>query len=149
VKAGLIDVCGTLLLFGALFTALALAAARASKDWRYQLQVVRTLNLLAALDSPGEFIDLWEVVLTESNPSAGSVTIAFKSSERPFDVGVLELDVPLGDLAEVCAAWHAAETPLLFQGDAVGGAVLHGPDGYLTGRVVTWRDRSSAKAGWQ
>lgn len=131
---------GVLLIVCAVLAAFGLAARRASRDWSYQLHVVRVLGLLAGLDSPGEALDLFEVVLVEPNLSPGSFTLAFSAVYRPQDVGLLELDVPLGELAERCAMWRDAATPLLFSGDVAGEAVLHGPDGCLVGRVETWRE---------
>jgi len=133
---------GVLLIVCAVLPAFGFAARRASRDWSYQLHVVRVLGLLAWLDSPGEALDLFE-----PNLSPGSFTIAFSAVYRPQDVGLLELDAPLGELAERCAMWRDAATPLLFSGDVAGEAVLHGPDGCLVGRVATWREPVPINSG--
>jgi hypothetical protein len=131
---------GELLLVAlALLFVVGAARRRASSDWPYRLHMVRVLALLSALNTPGESLDLSEVLLVEP-VSSGSFTLAFACADRPQEVGLLLLDRPLGELAERCSAWHAAGTPLLFYGDAAGEAVLTGPDGCLVGRVRTWRD---------
>jgi len=110
-------VCAVLAAFG-------LAARRASRDWSYQLHVVRVLGcLLGSIRRGG--LNLFEVVLVEPNLSPGSFTIASRPSTTK-DVGLLELDVPLGELRAVRHVRDAA-TPLLFSGDVAGEAVLARP----------------------
>jgi len=121
------------------------ALRRASWDWAYQLRVVRTLWLLGSLDSPWNHLDPWEAVLVSRDLSAGSRMVAFAPLDRPHDVALLQLDEPLGDLAEGCIAWCAVGTPLLFAGDGYGGAVLHGPNACLVGQVVSWNAARSVE----
>jgi hypothetical protein len=129
-----------LLVVLALLLVVGVAQRRASSDWPYRLRMVRVLALLSALNTPGECLDLWEVLLVEPNLGSGSFNLAFARADRPQEVGLLLLDRPLGERAERCTAWQATGTPLLFYGDAAGEAVLTGPDGSLTGRVKTWLD---------
>jgi len=129
-----------LLVVLALLFVVGVAQRRASSDWPYRLRLVRVLALISALNTPGESLDLSEVLLVEPNVGSGSFTLAFASVDRPEEVGLLLLDRPLGELAERCSAWQATGTPLLFYGDAAGDAVLTGPDGCLVGRVRTWLD---------
>jgi hypothetical protein len=136
-----------LLVLVLLLLVVGLALRRAASDWSYRVRVVRVLAMISALNSPGECPDLWEVVLVDPNLWDGSSTLAFASSDRPQDVGLLVLDRPLGELAERCEAWRATGTPLLFSGDSIGEAVLLGPDGCLAGRVRGWRVDAEAGSG--
>jgi hypothetical protein len=131
---------GLLILGGGFVAVLGAMARRASRDWAYQLRVIRTLALVAATHSPGEPIDLWEVELVGAKLVAGTSSVAFSPVNRPQDVGLLLLDAPLGELADRCISWCDAGTPLLFAGDAMGDAVIHGPNGCLVGRVVASSD---------
>jgi hypothetical protein len=146
----LANICGLLIIGGGLVAVLGAMARRASKDWTYQLRVIRALALVAATNSPGERIDLWEVELVEAKFGAGTFSVAFSPVNRPRDVGVLLLDAPLGEFADRCTSWCDARTPLLLSGDAMGDAVVHGPDGCLVGRIASWRDpqRFNASLPW-
>jgi hypothetical protein len=131
---------GEILVVLVLLLVVGVALRRASSDWPYRLRMVRVLALISALNTPGESLDLYEVLLVDLNVGSGSFALAFARADRPQDVGLLLLDSPLGELADRCTAWRAAGTPLLFYGDAAGEAVLTGPDGCLAGRVRTCLD---------
>jgi len=135
----LANICG-LLILGGLVAVLGAMARRASRDWAYQLRVIRTLAVVATTHTPGEPIDLWEVEFVVAKLGAGTSSLAFSPVNRPQDVGLLLLDAPLGEFADRCNSWRDAGTPLLFAGDATGDAVIHGPGGCLVGRVVAWSD---------
>jgi hypothetical protein len=119
---------------------IAFAARRAGEDWPSQLRLVQTLSIVASWDTSGEPLDLREVELIGASPCATSLSVTIALVRGPRDIGVFELEAPLGELAPRCRSWRDAGTPLLLSGDELGDAVVHGPDGYLVGRMATWSD---------
>jgi hypothetical protein len=144
----LTDSCGLLFVcIGGLVAVLGLAFNPTWRDWSHQLRVVRTLSLVAALEYPGEFLDLWEVVVVDENLYSDSCVVAFSRTDRPQELCFLFLEAPLGELTARCAAWRDLRTPLLLDGDVLGEAILHGPDGCLIGRVTAWNESQPTDVG--
>jgi hypothetical protein len=52
-------------------------------------------------------------------------------------------------LTEQCVTWREADIPLLYSRNALGEVVLHGPDGWLVGRV-TWLEpaQTDSRGSW-
>jgi hypothetical protein len=120
--------------------ALGVTARRASWDWQYQLRVIRALSVIATNDEIGGPLDLWEVELVGERPCADSLSVTIAPVDRPRDIGVLILEAPLAEMAARCTLWRDAGTPLLLNNEALGSAVVHGPDGCLIGRMAQRRD---------
>jgi hypothetical protein len=146
--AVIIEVGELLLLAGFLCAVVVTALRRANWDWPYRLRMTRSFALIDMMDSPWDLLELDEVLLAAPGSSPRSTTIAFAHAVRPQEVMCFELDRPLGERAERCAGWWAAQTPLLFAGDLRGDAALHGPDCCLVGHVVSWTERARHDAAW-
>jgi hypothetical protein len=123
-----------------LLAALGIAARRASRDWQYQLRVIRALSVIATNDEIGGPLDLWEVELVGEKPCADSLSVTIASVDRPGDIIVLVLEAPLAEMAARCTLWRDTRIPLLVSSEAPGNAVLHGPDGCLIGQMAPRRD---------
>jgi hypothetical protein len=126
-----------LLIGGGLVFVVLVGYRHANKDWQHQLRAVRTLAVLSARSAPWELFDLEEVLLVEPSLSSGTFRVAFAPTDRPYDVAVVLLDEPLGELAERFIDWREQQISLLCSSDGCGGVVLHGPGGWLAGKVVT------------
>jgi len=124
------------LLFAICAIAVACAVHRAATDWPYRLRLMLVFDMLEARESPFRPLDLLEVVLIDPSPAWSARSIAFARTDLRDDVSELILDRALGERAELCAAWSAAETPLLYAGDRNGGAVLHGPIDCFVGHIA-------------
>ena len=132
------------LLFATCAIALAYALHRAATDWPYRLRLMLVFDMLEARESPYRPLDLFEVVLIDPSPARSARSIAFARTDRRDDVSEFILDRALGERADLCAAWSATETPLLYAGDWHGGAVLQGPIDCFVGHVAQWAASTSA-----
>ena len=131
------------LLFATCAIALEYALHRAAEDWPYRLRLMLVVDVLEARESPYRPLDLFEVVLIDPSPARSAQSITFARSHHRDDVSELILDRALGEPADLCAAWSATETPLLYVGDWHGGAVLQGPVDCFVGHVAHWPPRHS------
>jgi hypothetical protein len=137
------DGVAALLGSSALLRTLRLALHRAAWDWPYRIRLVQSFALIDAAEAGWQPLDLFEIRLAAQEIAVTSHSVAFTPAGHPAEIGVFELDAPLGNLAERCTDWRAAATPLLFAGNACGDAVLQGPDLCLVGHVVAWTEQSA------
>lgn len=131
-----------ILTFGVLSVAYALH--RAQMDWSYRLRLICVFDMLEARESMWRPYDLFEVVLVDSSPAHSARSIAFARTDRRDDLIEFVLDRPLGERADLFAAWSTAATPLLCARYGNGSAVLQGPLDCFAGQVDPWPDAMAA-----
>jgi hypothetical protein len=108
---------------------------RRGGDWAYSLRLTVTLNRIAMLDNPNSACVIAEVLIEAVAEHSSCRELRLVSADQPRRSWALTLDQPAEGCALLCTGWRAQGTLLLLVSDG-DGAVLHGPEGCLFGKVT-------------